>query len=53
MKQTVDRFVADTDAASLRKVAQPIRRDAERCMAKKDGGSLDTSCDVHCNAKEL
>ena len=28
---------SDTDAANLRKVAQPIRRYAERYMAKKDG----------------
>ena len=53
MKQAVERFVEDTDAESLRKVAHPIRRYAERYVAQNDGGSLGTSCDVHCNAKEL
>ena len=53
MKQAVERFTADTDAERLRKVAHPIRRYAERYVAQNDGGSLGTSCDVHCNVKEL
>ena len=53
MKQAVKRFVADTDAESLRKVAHHIRRYAERYVPQNDGGSLGTSCDVDCNAKEL
>ena len=53
MKQAVEHFVADTDAESLRKVPSPIRRYAERYMTKNDGGSLGTSCDVHCKAEEL
>ena len=53
MKQAVEHFVADKDAESLRKVAHPIRRYAERYVAQNDGGSLGTSCDVHCSAEEL
>ena len=53
MKQAVERFVADRDTESFRKVAHPIHRYAERYVAQNDGGSLDTSCDVHGNAKQL
>ena len=42
MKQAVKRFVADTDAESLRNVAHHIRRYAERYVAQNDGGSLGT-----------
>ena len=53
MKQTVEHFVADTDAEGLRKVAQPIRGHTERYVTQNDGRYLGNSCDVHCNATDL
>ena len=53
MKQAVERFVADRNTESLRKVAHPNHRYAERYVTQNDGRYLDTSCDVHGNAKQL